>query len=209
MSAALPLAPEQRQLRQTLRLNLRARRRGLAPPQQAEAARQLARRLRAALPHRQSRVAAYVACDGEIDPASFLSALGREVALFYPVLSALAPAGVRFAQAGLAPRRHAPHSHGWRRNRYGIPEPQASRCRPAWTLSLLLLPLVGFDRQGRRLGMGGGFYDRVLADLRRRPRRPRLVGIAHACQEVGMLPAAVWDQAVDMVVTDREIIRAG
>ncbi|HCI12149.1 MAG TPA: 5-formyltetrahydrofolate cyclo-ligase, partial [Alcanivorax sp.] len=39
-------------------------------------------------------------------------------------------------------------------------------------------PLVGFDDRGHRLGMGGGFYDRALADLARRPRRPRLIGVA-------------------------------
>jgi 5-formyltetrahydrofolate cyclo-ligase len=103
------------------------------------------------------------------------------------------------------------HREGERltRNRFGIPEPALRHRRIAlpWALDLILVPLVGFDVQCRRLGMGGGFYDRTLAYLRQRRywRRPRLVGLAHECQRVERLDSRPWDVPLDMVVTEERI----
>ncbi len=74
----------------------------------------------------------------------------------------------------------------------------------SWHLDLLLLPLVGFDADGHRLGMGGGFYDRTLAALRppRCGQRPRLVGIAHDCQRLIQIVPRPWDIPLDAVVTE-------
>jgi 5-formyltetrahydrofolate cyclo-ligase len=74
-------------------------------------------------------------------------------------------------------------------------------------LDLLLVPLVGFDADCNRLGMGGGFYDRTLAYLTRRThwRRPRLVGIAHECQRVERLETGPWDVPLDAVATERRL----
>ena len=104
----------------------------------------------------------------------------------------------------------------WRRgeilkpNRYGIPEPQRGRLRPAWSLGMIILPLVGFDRRGGRLGMGGGFYDRTLARATTSLalRRPLMLGLAHSCQEVAKIPRDPWDHAVDAVLTEREWIQS-
>jgi 5-formyltetrahydrofolate cyclo-ligase len=60
------------------------------------------------------------------------------------------------------------------------------------------MPLVGWDRQGGRLGMGGGFYDRALAGI----KGPLLVGLAHAVQEVPQVPIDDWDVPLDFVVTE-------
>jgi 5-formyltetrahydrofolate cyclo-ligase len=93
-----------------------------------------------------------------------------------------------------------------RRNRYGIAEP-AGLVRPA-RLDLIVLPLVAFDAQGRRLGMGGGYYDRLLA--RARPaRRPLRVGYAFALQEAPRVPVAPHDARLDAVVTERGLRRLG
>jgi 5-formyltetrahydrofolate cyclo-ligase len=83
-----------------------------------------------------------------------------------------------------------------RQSRYGIAEPRGLRRPPR--LDLVVLPLVAFDAAGRRLGMGGGYYDRWLA------RHPRLrrVGYAYAAQEVDRVPAGVQDMQLDAVVTE-------
>jgi arsenate reductase-like glutaredoxin family protein len=69
---------------------------------------------------------------------------------------------------------------------------------------------VGFDAHGHRLGMGAGFYDRALRPRldRAQPfRRPRLIGIAYSMQQVDRLEPAPWDVALDLVVTERGILR--
>jgi 5-formyltetrahydrofolate cyclo-ligase len=72
-------------------------------------------------------------------------------------------------------------------------------CIPLSSIEMILTPLVGFDRQGNRLGMGGGYYDRCLAD----PQRKAItIGIAFECQGVPDLKPELWDQALDMVITE-------
>ena len=81
------------------------------------------------------------------------------------------------------------------RGSYGIPQPDIVRqVRP----SVVLAPLVAFTADGRRLGMGGGYYDRYLASA---PDAKR-VGIAHECQRAQHLPADVWDVLLHAVVTE-------
>lgn len=95
-------------------------------------------------------------------------------------------------------------------NRYAIPEPvvPADQLVDGCDLDLVLVPLVAFDRSGRRLGSGGGFYDRTFAFLADRPRpgRPLLIGIAWAFQEATIEPEP-WDIPVDWVATEAELIR--
>jgi 5-formyltetrahydrofolate cyclo-ligase len=97
-----------------------------------------------------------------------------------------------------------------RANRYGIPEPE---CDPANLLAaqdidLVLVPLLGFDRHGNRLGAGAGYYDRSFAFLqgKSRPAQPLLVGIGYHFQELPDLAPQPWDVALDFVATDRELI---
>ncbi|MCD1625509.1 MAG: 5-formyltetrahydrofolate cyclo-ligase [Paracoccaceae bacterium] len=70
---------------------------------------------------------------------------------------------------------------------------------------VLIVPLVGFDRRGGRLGYGGGFYDRTLEALRARGA-VLAVGFAFAAQEAGELPLEPTDQPLDLIVTEREVI---
>jgi 5-formyltetrahydrofolate cyclo-ligase len=69
------------------------------------------------------------------------------------------------------------------------------------------MPLVAFDEQGNRLGMGGGFYDRTLAYLRQREqwRRPLLIGLAHECQKVPSLESQRWDIPLDAIFTEAAV----
>ena len=89
------------------------------------------------------------------------------------------------------------------RNRWGIHEPAlgSSHLKPA-QLDLVLMPLVAFDLEGRRLGMGKGFYDRAFAFRRNNADKPVLLGLAHEQQRIsGSLPVSDWDVDLDMVVT--------
>jgi 5-formyltetrahydrofolate cyclo-ligase len=100
-----------------------------------------------------------------------------------------------------------------RANRYGIPEPVCDDASllSAMQIDLVLVPLLGFDRRGNRLGAGAGYYDRSFAFLRAttRPAQPLLVGIGYHFQEVAELLPESWDVPLDFVATDRELIECG
>lgn len=186
-----------------LRQNLRARRRALSADEQRQAARRLAVNLTGTRLFLTSRrVACYLPNDGEIDSAPVIEHIRRlRKTLYLPVLSRLSHDRLWFAEAG--PKT------GLARNRFGIPEPvvQSRDLVRAQELDLILLPLVGFDDRGNRLGMGGGFYDRSLEFLRHRNhwRKPHLLGIAYDFQRVNGLAADPWDIPLQGVVTDQAV----
>ncbi|WP_321348933.1 5-formyltetrahydrofolate cyclo-ligase [Halopseudomonas oceani] len=187
--------------RPALRKQLRQARRALSRAQQHKAAERLKRQLAQDIRFLRARhIAFYLANDGEIDPARLLQLANRyRKHCYLPVLQRWPATGMAFQRLIKGQR--------WQRNRFGICEPRTDRRRQvkAWRLQLVLLPLVGFDSAGNRLGMGGGFYDRAFA-YRRRQRhtvRPRLLGLAHQCQQVPQLPFAGWDVPLDGVITDR------
>ena len=86
---------------------------------------------------------------------------------------------------------------------YGILQPR-SEALPLEP-DVILVPLAAFDRRCRRIGYGAGYYDRTLADLRKR-RVVIAVGIAFAAQEVEAVPVDEHDQRLDLVLTERETI---
>jgi len=87
------------------------------------------------------------------------------------------------------------------RGRFGIPVPSASAAE--LVPDILLVPLVAFDRNGYRLGMGGGFYDRTIAALK--ALKPiRTIGLAYAAQAVSAVPVDAFDQPLDWIITEQE-----
>ncbi|WP_300630691.1 5-formyltetrahydrofolate cyclo-ligase [Pseudomonas sp.] len=188
--------------RPQLRRMLRKARRALTPSEQRQAAQGLYRQLvQHPLFRRAKHISLYLPTDGEIDPRLLLRAAQRRgKATYLPVLSAWPRTKMVFQRVRpgdtLLP------------NRFGILEPRtnAHRQRKVWALDLVLLPLVGFDNEGGRLGMGGGFYDRSLAYLARRKswRKPTLLGLAHECQQVDRLAQASWDVPLAGTVTDKQ-----
>ncbi|WP_342078609.1 5-formyltetrahydrofolate cyclo-ligase [Yoonia sp. SS1-5] len=76
------------------------------------------------------------------------------------------------------------------------------------TPEIVIVPLVAFDRQGGRLGYGGGFYDRTLEGLRK-SRATLAIGFAFAAQEADKLPLEPTDQPLDMIVTETGVITPG
>lgn len=188
--------------RPQLRRMLRKARRALTPSEQRQAAlgvyRQLAQH---PLFRRAKHISLYLPTDGEIDPRLLLRAAQRRgKATYLPVLSAWPRTKMVFQRVRPGEKLLP--------NRFGILEPRvnAHRQRQVWALDLVLLPLVGFDDAGGRLGMGGGFYDRSLAYLARRYRwrKPTLLGLAHECQKVGRLAQASWDVPLAGTVTDKQ-----
>lgn len=191
--------------RRALRREFRARRRAIGADERRAAAESAARLLAsAALPRPGARIAAYVPGDGEFDPSPLIAvARERGCSIHVPVLKRRAY-GMAFGPLD-APSR------AWRPNRYGIPEPGgiASLLRRPMDLDLVLVPLVAFDAQGHRLGMGAGYYDRAFSFLLRRRywQRPRLLGLAFDAQEAPSIPSAAWDVPLWGVLTETRLIR--
>lgn len=150
---------------------------------------------------RVSRVACYLAGDGEMDLAPTLARLWNAGKQVY--LPSLHGSSLWFLPAIPATPML--------RNRFGIPEPAVgpgTRVAP-FALDLVLMPLVAFDPSGNRLGMGGGFYDRTFAYLARRRywRKPLLIGTAYDFQRLDSLPARPWDVPLHGVLTERGLER--
>lgn len=187
--------------RPQLRRMLRNARRALTPSEQRKAAQGLYRQLaQHPLFLRAKHISLYLPTDGEIDPQLLLRAAQRRgKATYLPVLSAWPRTKMVFQRVWPGEKLLP--------NRFRILEPRVniSRQRKVWALDLVLLPLVGFDEAGGRLGMGGGFYDRSLAYLARRQswRKPTLLGLAHECQKVERLAQASWDVPLAGTVTDK------
>ena len=188
--------------RPQLRRMLRNARRALTPSEQRQAAQGLYRQLaQHPLFRRAKHISLYLPTDGEIDPRLLLRAAQRRgKATYLPVLSAWPRTKMVFQRVRPGDKLLP--------NRFRILEPRvnAQRQRQVWALDLVLLPLVGFDDAGGRLGMGGGFYDRSLAYLARRQswRKPTLLGLAHECQKVESLAQASWDVPLQGTVSDKQ-----
>ena len=89
---------------------------------------------------------------------------------------------------------------------YGLREPATNQAQVI--PQVLFVPLLAFDREGFRLGYGGGFYDRSLAELRSRGA-VLAIGLAYAGQEIARVPHGPEDQRLDCIVTDTETIEVG
>lgn len=178
-----------------LRQVLRNRRRGLDQNAHEAAAAALAHHLCAmpALANRQ-RIATYIASDGEIDPGPATTALRKQGhTLFLPIIQ---PGKTLLFAPWNEPDTLTP-------NRYGIPEPSpAPGLCDASELDAVLMPLVGWDSAGRRLGMGGGYYDRCLEGV----EHVLKIGLAFAVQEEPALPSDAWDISLDYVVTETSTV---
>jgi len=86
----------------------------------------------------------------------------------------------------------------------GLREPTDTEPWPVEMIDLVITPALAFDRKGNRLGRGGGFYDRFLASPE---MRAATCGLAFSEQLVDELPVSHHDYAVDLVVTDTEVLR--
>jgi 5-formyltetrahydrofolate cyclo-ligase len=181
--------------RHALRRELRGRRRSLPAATRFAAADLLADRL-LALPFAPAagHVAWYWAMDGEIGLHAWQMRLPATLVYCLPVLHD--DGQLRFApwRAGAALVT----------NRHGIPEPDvaASALLEPARMTMVVVPVVGFDASCQRLGMGGGWYDRSFAFRQSAAAPPWLVGAAFAAQQVDALDVADWDVALDAVCSE-------
>jgi 5-formyltetrahydrofolate cyclo-ligase len=173
--------------KQELRRTARQKRQGLRQPAFAQVIAEYAAELGVA---QNTVVGGYHALADEADPALLLerlAELGCHIA--YP----------RVAAKTMPLEFHrVPDGQVLGLGVFGIREPLDSW--PRVVPALLLVPLLAFDGDGHRLGYGGGFYDRTLAQL-----KVPTIGIAYAGQEVASLPRAPHDMALDMVLTEKGI----
>lgn len=147
----------------------------------------------------ESSIAGYAAIGSEADPAELLRQLDAagHVCSLPAVETRQAPLVFRRWRPG---ERLVPGDHGTR-----APAPGAPLCHPG----ILLVPLLAFDGAGRRLGYGGGYYDRTLAALRASGSAVLAVGVAFSAQEAQDLPEDDFDQRLDWIVTEKEARRFG
>lgn len=183
--------------RSDLRTTLRKRRRALSADQQISAAKMLCNILSTRPELRDSQhIAIYVANDGEINPEAlrdFLWNSGKQC--YLPVISQGNSKDLLFIE-------YQPNTP-LILNRFGILEPsqQGVTLVSPDEIDVVFVPLTGFDESGRRLGMGGGFYDKTFA-FTKTAKKPTLIGLAHECQKVEMIPVEHWDIAMAGVATD-------
>jgi len=143
--------------------------------------------------HRGVPIAGYMPIRSEIDPRPAMAEAAAHGAVSVPVIIG-AGQPLRFSRwTPDGPLRDGP---------FGAQVPQVD---DFITPDIVIVPLVAFTREGGRLGYGGGFYDRTLAQLRA-ARPTYAIGFAYAAQEAAELPLEPTDAPLDLIVTDQGVI---
>jgi 5-formyltetrahydrofolate cyclo-ligase len=189
-------------LKRKLRKELRAARKGLSRLDHASRSELAASHIaRLAQFKSGSRIAVYLPFDGETDPKALTAAARRRrIEVYVPVVASVRLRRMFFRPLTLKTRRGA----------FGIKVPSGSAhvdaLDPRW-FDLIVVPLVGADGAGCRLGMGGGFYDRALEWRHQRHhwRGPRLVGLGFDCQRTQTVYAEAHDVRLDALATESGI----
>jgi 5-formyltetrahydrofolate cyclo-ligase len=180
-----------------LRAEQRRKRGTLAPDVSAAAAEAVADRIVRAFRLPPGIVSGYWPLADEFDPR--------------PAMAGLARLGHRLALPRVQGWGRPLAFHAWQpgdpllAGPFEVMEPSSDA--PLVDPRTLLVPLLAFDRAGRRLGYGAGYYDMVLRDLRARSAAPCAIGVAFAAQEVAEVPTGSRDQLLDAVVTERGVHR--
>jgi 5-formyltetrahydrofolate cyclo-ligase len=190
--------------RSELRKILRTQRQQLTTTESELSAQQLTEKfITSPLFLNSTSIAAYLPHKNEISPVDIMRAAWELKKIVYiPVLHPYKKSHMEFV-------RWTPDTP-LTTNRYGILESQDRlQIAEAEILDLVLVPLIGFDKQGNRLGTGGGYYDRTFEFLQnqKRPAKPILIGLAYDFQCVENLPVESWDVSLDGVLTEKEFYK--
>ncbi len=146
-------------------------------------------------------IAFYHSVYGEAKPESLLDIPSKANKQFYlPILASNKNQGLHFVAINSETQ--------YENNKFSIPEPQYKETDiiDLVDLDLVIMPLLGFDRLGNRLGMGGGYYDRCFSFKSKKTTKPILMGFAYDFQEVETLTAEPWDVLLDLIATESELI---
>jgi 5-formyltetrahydrofolate cyclo-ligase len=190
-----PSIPERRVLRQLLR----ERRAALSVPYRLSAAQRIQTLIAATHWLRPAAaVGLYVSVSPEVDTSSLRALAARRGCRIY------LPRIVNYREHRMLLGRE--HRTPLPINRFGIGEPRPGSTIDVRTLSVLFLPVLGFDAAGTRLGSGAGYYDRLLQHRRAAPR-PLLVGIAYECARLERIATTMHDVPLDVIVTESGIYR--
>ena len=188
---------EHASLKKELREKIFAQREAVSEKLRRQAARDVCEQFMGHIPLRPSNdiIAGYWPIKGELDVTLLLETLSDNHQLALPVIQEkdkpLAFRSYTWDDA-LITHTHYPTKE---------PLPSAALVTP----TLLIIPLVAFDKKGYRLGMGGGFYDRTLAALRARDSELLAVGVGYSFQQVAALPHEPHDMTLDCVVTEKGV----
>lgn len=143
------------------------------------------------------RVALYSSFKGEVDTRLiFEQGLRHGKEIFFPAVNGVADRLVFLAAKSL--QELSP-------GRFGIPTPpwEPERLKPFWQMDLVVVPGVAFDLKGRRLGYGGGYYDRTLSQMASGPCK---LALAFEVQLVQELPPHPGEAKMDIIVTEERIL---
>lgn len=181
--------------KKALRTEIRNRRRHIMPEHARMAALTLCQKV---LAHPQviaaKRLALFRSFDGEIDTQPIIAALWQQQKEVYlPVLHPFSAKRLLFL-------RYTPATEMVTRP-FGMQEPKLDvrAVLPFKALDIVFTPLVAFDTRGYRIGMGGGYYDRMLANYQRDEVYP--IGLAHACQQIAHIAEQPWDIILPEIIT--------
>lgn len=180
-----------------IRKSLRHKREQLSAQEQQEKSALIINNVRQSDIYKQAtKIALYHAVRGEADPSDLMDSSKQ---FYLPILSTNKDQGLVFAPID--------ENTQYKNNEFEIPEPivDSDEFINAETLDLVIMPLLGFDNQGNRLGMGGGYYDRCFSFKKQQPDKPILMGFAYDFQQVEVLSAESWDIGLDMVATESQL----
>jgi len=144
----------------------------------------------------QSVVAGYIALKGEVSGKELFQSLSSQGHITcLPVVTARDEAMIFRAYRAGEPTRP-----GFMGQQEPLPH------QPELLPDMLVIPMLGFTRQGYRLGYGSGFYDRTLPALRA-IKPVKTVGLAYSIQELPEFPVEPHDAPLDVIITENEVIK--
>ncbi|WP_100103593.1 5-formyltetrahydrofolate cyclo-ligase [Candidatus Hamiltonella defensa] len=194
-----PLTEENLLLRQKIRSQMREHRRLLSEEKQRSAVQSVIQHVSI---HEKislaQHIGVFLSFDGEIPTQPLIEYLWQQNKKVYlPVVDPVLEAHLLFVPY----HKSTPLI----RNKWNIFEPplEPTQVIPFEKLNILFVPLVAFDKNGQRLGMGGGFYDRTLQKAV--SKGPYPIGLAHDCQRVKNFPIAQWDIPLPEIMTPSKI----